>query len=119
MKILFNLLFIFLICVSNINAEKIMISDEVRKFVNGDKIRYQILYQIPYKNSVWLEAVPEGSEKAATEGIEVSGVKGSELKFIELISADGFVVSKKGLKKAAREQKKSHTKDKASKKSSC
>ena len=106
MKILFNLLFIFLICVSNINAEKIMISDEVRKFVNGDKIRYQILYQIPYKNSVWLEAVPEGSEKAATEGIKVSGVKGSELKFIELISADGFVVSKKRSKKSSERAKK-------------
>jgi hypothetical protein len=114
-KILFNLLFIFVICVSNINAEKIMISDELRKFVNGDKIRYQILYQIPYKNSIWLEAVPEGSEKAAIEGVKVSGVKGSELKFIDLISVDGFVVSKKGLKKAAREQKKAHTKDKASK----
>ena len=86
MKILFNLLFIFVICVSNINAEKIMISDELRKFVNGDKIRYQILYQIPYKNSIWLEAVPEGSEKAATEGVKVNGVKGSELKFIDLIS---------------------------------
>jgi hypothetical protein len=119
MKILFNLLFIFVICVSNINAEKIMISDELRKFVNGDKIKYQILYQIPYKNSIWLEAVPEGSEKAATEGVKVSGVQGSELKFIELISTDGFVVSKRGLKKAAREQKKAHSKDKASKKSSC
>ena len=104
-----------MICVSNINAEKIMISDELRKFVNGDKIRYQILYQIPYKNSIWLEAVPEGSEKAAIEGVKVSGVKGSELKFIDLISVDGFVVSKKGLKKAAREQKKAHTEDKASK----
>ena len=118
MNLLFKILFVFIIFVSNLNAEKIMISDELRKFVNGDKVKYQILYQIPFKSSIWLEAVPEGSEKAATEGIKVNGVK-SDVNFIELISSEGFVVSKKGMKKAAREQKKAHTKDKSSAKSSC
>ena len=41
-------------------------------------------------------------------------MKLQELKFIELIISDGYVVSKKGLSKAAREQKKAHTKDKKS-----
>jgi|TARA_B110000093_G_C12954501_1_gene404307 hypothetical protein len=107
-------IFFSLFLITSAFGEKIQISDNLRKIVNGDKVKYQILYQIPSKGKIWLQAVPIGDENAATEGKKVSGMKLQELKFIELIISDGYVVSKKGLSKAAREQKKAHTIDKKS-----
>ena len=120
MKRLFSILLLSLFLITNAYSEKIQINENLRKFVKGDNIKYQILYKIPLSGKkIWLPAVLIGDEKAATEGKKVSGLRQSELKFIELIISDGYVVTKKGLSKAAREQKATHSKDKKSKSGGC
>lgn len=107
MKELLITIFFSLFLITSAFGEKIQISDNLRKIVNGDKVKYQILYQIPSKGKIWLQAVPIGDENAATEGKKVSGMKLQELKFIELIISDGYVVSKKRFIESGKRTKKS------------